>query len=404
MDTIRLWSQKELELIHRTLAAPASLRSPLPLQEHRDEAIGRFKSHFKDSTTGEALEGIDPSDRSGFDKYGSDLLTIKSIRHSYSNYNSFWKGQPQGPLGDMLWLVGFLKVQETISRQFPELRDAVTLETIKRVSAKDRAILRETILILTDLTKVQVPNVPYSELRTAAAHRLSERLQVNENGGATTDNTVTDERLREEIVNEFLTTHCEPAIFGLGISLLHNYHKCVVRDRVCAQALSALSDYYPELADECESRMDGYRATTTKRMNIKVGDIRSVIYAPNMRRVLARTVEDYNNEHISGILKGTEANLCLNGAPQVLRAKILPLALSRVLTQFSRYEEFMDIAGSLPEPMASEQKVKVRLVFLSRVQERYPEFKEVIQEEVRLLTPESQGGFIGQGLLARLSA
>lgn len=397
------WNDKELELIQIALAIEPKLTGIRPLLEHRYEAIDRYKSHFKGSATSEILDGIDPSQLGDLDKYGFDLLTLRNIRHRHTNYAQFWDSKSKSALHNTVWLIGFLKVGKAIKLQFPELAHAITLETIRRVSVKDRALLRNTILTLADHTRVGIFTQPYAELRSNTANRYNKLRLPHEPTKLPMDASSQDEimkaRINEQIVTDFISRNCDRALRKLGISMLDDYHAFVVRERVGRKAFSALADSYPELADACQRRADTYSVRLNNLMDIIVGKGRSTIYAPAISSVLARTAKAYNLEHSNGILEGTEPRLYLKGSAQVNAE-----AVRHILSHFSRYEEFMDIAASLPAPMASTQTVKIRGIFLNKVQEHYPELTEAIQAELRRLAPKSQGGIIGEGLRARLSA
>lgn len=392
-DNIR-WNQKELERIQDALTIVPVVTRDRSLERFRAEAHDRYNSRFNDWTTGETLfDHIDPSSLAGADQHASDALTVRNIRHRYTNYARFWDGKERTPLHDIIWLIGFIKVEQRMKSLFPELADAISLETIKRVSAKDRATLRATIFHLVDKTTINIQPIPYAELCFSAAEGYNTKRLPHEPSKSPMNASEQDEamqqRIKEEIVSRCIDDHSTPPVF-YGLHVLDAYNQSVARERHNRKALDALADYYPELAETCQRRIDKYSKKTRNLMDINLGSRDLVLYGSASKKVFMTVIKTYNNEHEIGILDGRKPNLYLDGAPQAIRTKIHALAVEHILTHSSRYPEFIDIVGSMPEPTASIQKAKIRRLFLDMVPQRYPEHTEAVQVELRLLTPEPE--------------
>lgn len=383
------WTERELELIRTTLAI-----KPLVDAEHSVKAY-RTKASRIQTAIARQRRMLAPNDSVQHQpryKPDPDDHTVALIRQSHSNVRAFQHEQESRVSAALVSKIGHLKISKQMQSAFPALKDAIVRDTRKRVSSIDRILLRQAVLRLADETKIDIPVIPYSELWLSTVENYNKRLQP-QHASQAMDASSPDEkmrkRIREEIVVRIGAQHLYPLVTQLGVDIVDSYTDAVVRERIYCNGLSVISYHYPDLAERCQRHMKMYRGLTIKRMNLKLTSDETEIYADAFWKVCKRVCETYNERYRNDIQNGTKLKLWFVGT-ETLPATMSALAVRDILSRSSRYDEFMDVAESLPEPMAAFQKEKIRRLFLNRVQEHYPELSETVEAELALLTPETE--------------
>lgn len=390
------WSASDLQIIKDRLARNSFVPRQYSLAHLRAEAMERHQTAIAPSITNtdESESNLPHSD---FDNYASDMIAVRHTRHCHTNYAGFWKDYQKTPLGMFLWLIGFLKVSAHMKYQFPKLANAISLETIARINTEERMLLRDTVLYLAD-ERLDIPEVPYSELRSAGADLYNENHNFSKSFVfamhiPTRDKSL-EARVKNLMVEQIISEYLEPAVRRLAPRILDEYTAAVVRERVYRNALTTLARRYPPLSSICKRHIKESSENTARCMDIHLNMTALTIHTPMLDRVCFKALHAYNYKHMADIRDGKKPKLHLIGASQEVLKNDLPairaLAVPYILSRYSRCDEFMDIAGTMPEPMVSIQKDKIRRLFLEKVQEHYPELTDAVQAELRLLTPKPE--------------
>lgn len=388
------WDAGEIELIREKLSLPLTLRAKKSTVDYRDAAFARYNAGPRGGTMSRGRASVKQHQRSDFDKYGLDLLTVKLLRHANTNYDDFCSPKPRTAVTNLVWLIGFIKAGNKIKSAFPELAGAVSYEAIGRVSGADRILLRDTILAMADATSMPMPIATYEKLQRKVVKSLNKRGQLNDPQGVRLDMTNLDDNALEEISNEivsrFMSGNVAELANQLGVAVLDSYNQSLVRERIRGKALTSLADKYPELREACHRYISEGRETTAAHTEFTFTSEDLRIYTPSLTGIYYRVIGDYNTKFATEIVEGTIPRLYLAGAPETVLSMVRALAVWTLLSDFSRYDEFILSTETMPEPMASIQKDKIRKLFLEKIQEHYPELTEAIQAEIRILNRKSK--------------
>lgn len=376
------YSERELKIINHRLNLSIVFRLKKPLDDLRVEAM-----------SGHELEHVKV-----FDDFGTtqnrDLLVLRHIRHTYTNYESYWRLDEPARVRHILWIVGFIKAAGMLQRAYPELATAIDYEVLNRITTDDRILLRDIIFRLLDMTIIQAPTVPLSDLCGKAVESLNKNLSSGspeaQPVSAESCDPLVQRSIKKQILLDYIQFDLTDEPKRLGLGLLDGYNRALARERLYGKALDAFSNRYPELTEVCEERMSMYREQTAVNLDWSFRASDLTLVTADLKDIYTHVIKNCSDGSMAQTIHGLQQDLPLEKAPVAVAGIVRVLSVDVILNNFSSYPKYMMRAVLLPEPRSSLQQARIRRLSLDRVQERYPELSDVIETELRLLACESK--------------